>query len=196
MVHEEKPNNIVLEIAKAFGYLSFGAKFIILTPIVFMLVLMITVEMGKNLDESYLQYASARTTMNTPSVVRLSPNSQYLRTGSSFSIFIQLDTNGNNVNAAAITLQYPSSNLEVTQVTINDQIFDVKVNNSFGNGKINIVVGSTTPKSGVLNVATIVFKGIARGDARISFASPTSVLSADTNLNVLGAMRGGKYSIR
>jgi hypothetical protein len=70
------------------------------------------------------------------------------------------------------------------------------VQGSGENGKVTIARGSFQPVSGKLLVATVNFTGAnTSGQATVSFATGTALLSAKTNKNILAGTYGGDYTL-
>jgi hypothetical protein len=125
------------------------------------------------------------------SVLSLSPASQTLTVGQTFTTQVRVNTNGQTVNGVQSDITYPS-NLSVSSITGGD--FDVEAQKTFANGTIHLAYGATVPKSGNLLVATITFKALTAGTASVIFTN-SSVVSNITNTNVLKSSTNASYSI-
>ncbi len=193
MSEERTNHNPLYEIGNSFGRFSFGAKLVILFPLLFALVILTTALQTESRTNSVVDAAN-RTTIPQESLY-LKPSSASFRVGQNLSVTLNLNTM-KGVNATEIELNYPFNYLEVSSVIINNQAFDVTVTNNFGGGRIHLVLGSTKPLTGDITVATINLKALAKGQTRFMFGSPINVLSFDTNLNIPISTINGRFNIR
>lgn len=103
------------------------------------------------------------------STFSLSPASGNIGVGSTLSVQLKVNTQGEQINTVAAYLSYPADKLDVAWVSYNGSAFTIAAPSSSGGGIIKIERGHTGPVSGNVNVATIGFRGKAQGDARVSF---------------------------
>lgn len=219
MADQKSYSEIVDEISNSFGKLSFESKFFSSTLMLFVLVLSVTIlrdqskikkfteavyvpafqQFSKPLMSSYpvgsSDYDTPTATGIGPSVISLISSNKSYTVGDDIDVNLVLNTGDERINAAEIVLDYPQNKLEVKEVRINNQVFDVQVQGEDKNGKVTIIVGSTKPQVGSVNIATVIFEATSKGEADMDFDPATKVLSYDTNLNVLQNTTPIKYNI-
>lgn len=111
----------------------------------------------------------------------ISPANGTVSTGKTISVQVMLDPGGESVNASDGTLSFDSKFLSVDSISRDGSAFSLwTADPSFSNSAGTITFSGGTPSafSASKKVITIVFKGIAKGDAAIAFTKG-SVLAAD-----------------
>lgn len=127
----------------------------------------------------------------------LTPASQSLTLGSNLTVTIT-ENSTDSVNAVQADLTYDSTRLQFSSIDTTTSDFDLIAQNTGGNGKVNIAVGSTTSKTGSRIVAKVTFVTKATGAAAITFDSSCLIIKNDgvnPPSNVLGTSTGGSYTI-
>ena len=115
-----------------------------------------------------------------------SPTSGDLSVGETFFVDVMVHTQGQNVNAVASYVDYPSTLLSVVSLDTSNVPMEFMVEQNYGAGKVQVSGGTPTPGfNGVYRVATIEFQAIAPGDATLSFTSDSAVLLDSDNTNIL-----------
>ncbi len=130
----------------------------------------------------------------------LSPSSGSFLVGSTFTVSIFLNTEGNEINVVWADLKFPPEILQITSPTagtsfISEWILPPNYSNergivSFRGG----VPGGIVTSAGL--VSSITFRAVASGVAKIEFSKESKVLLADgKGTDILTAIRGGEYKI-
>ena len=130
----------------------------------------------------------------------LSPPSGTYTVGTTFSVKIKVNSNGQAINAAEGTLIFNPAEVEVIKISKSDSIFGFWTTEpSFSNSLGNIVFGGGTPDNFTGSSGTIIaitFNAKAVASAQVNFSSG-SVLAADgKGTNVLGNIIGGVYTLK
>jgi len=130
----------------------------------------------------------------------LSPSSGSFLVGSTFSISIFLNSEGNEINVVWADLKFPPEILQITSPTtgssfISEWILPPNYSNergivSFRGG----VPGGIITSAGL--VSSITFRAVASGKAKIEFSKESKVLLNDgKGTDVLVDTRGGEYQV-
>ena len=131
------------------------------------------------------------------STLNLTPSSANIPQGSTLSVQVRLNTQGEGINGVSSYLSYPKDKLDVVSISYGSSAFTIQAEHSYGGGGIRISRGSITGVSGNVKVATIGLKGKSQGTATVSFvngsAAPRTSDSSDS-LNLSGSS-GGTYTI-
>lgn len=128
-----------------------------------------------------------------------SPGTGVYTTGSTFSVRLMLNTQGQAINAAEGSLKFNPNELSVVSLNQAGSIFNLwTVEPTFSNSAGTITFGGGSPSgySGSNGtILTINFRAKGSGPVKVSFGSG-SVLAADgLGTNILDSMNGGSYTI-
>lgn len=118
--------------------------------------------------------------------------------GETFTVKVNINTEGEEVNSADIYLNFNSSLIEAQQITAGS--FFPTVTNDISAGMVYIAAMVDDPassKTGSGEVATITFKALANGSAEISFDCDSSkIVKADVNAtNILVCSKNNKTTL-
>lgn len=123
-------------------------------------------------------------------VLSCTPGTFSLVTGSTIVLDLHEDSGSNPVNAVTLNLNYPADTVELESVDGTGSAFEVQSSNAGGGGTISIVRSSSDSVTGDQRVARLTFKGTNLGMARMSLAGGSSLMSSDTNKDVLATSVG------
>ena len=128
----------------------------------------------------------------------LSPSTASFDVGQTFNVRVEVNPDGESVNAVETALKFDADKLTVTALSKTGSAFSLWTTEpEFLNsaGTINFGGGSPTPFSKTSTILTITFKAKAVGTAEVSFTEG-SVLAADgKGTDVLAAMKKSTYTI-
>ena len=136
----------------------------------------------------------------------VSPNNATVSVGNIISVRVVTNTQGESINNAEATVQFPSDLLEV--VSVNNGGFiqaDFPVQNSFDNtaGTIDYAIAQPngTPINGSGTLLEVVFRAKASGNSPIYFqetqAAPTGILLSDSNgSSIKASLANGGASVQ
>jgi hypothetical protein len=129
----------------------------------------------------------------SPSSFSLSPSSQTVAKGASFTVAINLATAGNNVDTVQIGLNYPSSLLGCASIANGSSFTVVPQADTCSGGNILLQRGRTGGFNTDTTVATITFSALASGTAAVSFNGSTVAYSAGNAVTTTTS--GGSYTV-
>lgn len=127
----------------------------------------------------------------------LSPGSSNVPAGSTLSVNVGINTEGESVNGVSAYLSYPEDLLEVVWISYGSK-FDIAAEGTYGEGSIRISRGSVSGVVGNVTIATIGFRGkSSRGTATVAFiAGSAAARSSDSSDSLnLGESKGGVYTV-
>lgn len=125
----------------------------------------------------------------------LSPSSGTVVNGNTLTVEVRENSGTEPVNAVQANMSYPASLLQFVGIT-SSSAFSVVAQNSGGSGTVQIGRGALPSVTGDQLVATVQFKALASsGAAAISFTGGSSVVSANTNTNIMTSYPGGSFSL-
>lgn len=134
----------------------------------------------------------------------LSPNKGDYKLNEKFSVEILLDTEGEAVDGADVHLNYPSNILEAVKVIPGDlmsQTMMNKINSEDGSIHFSQITDADSyfTSSGQQMLATVVFKSIKEGNAKVDFDF-TAGDTRDSNVaakgnDVLNSVKDGEYKV-
>ncbi|HEU4966496.1 MAG TPA: cohesin domain-containing protein [Candidatus Saccharimonadales bacterium] len=125
----------------------------------------------------------------------LSPSSGTVINGNTLTVDVRENSGTEPVNAVQANMSYPASLLQFVGIT-SSSAFSVAAQNSGGSGTVQIGRGALPSVTGDQLVATVQFKALASsGAAAISFTGGSSVVSANTNANIMTSYPGGSFSL-
>ncbi len=129
----------------------------------------------------------------------LSPKSGIYNIGSTFSVKVMVDTDGEPINVGDGVLDFDPNVLEVENISkvnsiLNAWVVDPTFNNTIG--KIEFQGGTAEEFIGADgNIISITFKALSNAEASVSFSSGAVLASDGRATNLLTAMQGGSYSL-
>lgn len=130
----------------------------------------------------------------------LSPSSGSFLVGSTFSISVFLNTEGNEINVVWAELKFPPEILQVTSPTAGTSFITewiVPPNYSNERGIISFkggIPGGITTSAGL--VSSVTFRGVSSGIAKVEFTEGSRVLLADgKGTDILTTRTNGEYHI-
>ncbi len=126
------------------------------------------------------------------------PTTINVNSGETFTVKVNINTEGEEVNSADIYLNFDANLIEAQQVTAGS--FFPTVTNDISSGSIYIaamVNDPASPKNGIGEIATVTFKALADGSAEISFNCDNSkIVKADVDAtNILVCSRNNKLTL-
>lgn len=125
----------------------------------------------------------------------LSPSSSSVSQGSTLTVTVRVNSD-EPVNAVQANLSYPANLLDFVSIG-STSAFSIVAQSSGGGGSVQIGRGALPAVSGSQSVATVRFRAKTNtGTAAISFAGGSSVVSANSNNNIMTGSSGGNYSLK
>jgi hypothetical protein len=125
----------------------------------------------------------------------LSPAASSVAKGGTLLVGIRENSGGEPVNGVQANLTYPANLLTYTGAT-SSSAFGIVAQTSGGGGSVQIGRGALPAVSGNQLVATLKFKANTdTGVATINFAGGSSVVSANSNQNIMTGSTGGNYTL-
>jgi hypothetical protein len=128
------------------------------------------------------------------------PRSGDFLVGSTFEVPIYINTQNNNINAISLKLQFDSKKLTIVKPSGGKSIFGIWVEPpSYDNTKgvaslVGVIPGGIVTSSGL--IATVTFKALAEGGARVSITDYSSVnLNDGLGSEVVLARNGALYTL-
>jgi hypothetical protein len=126
----------------------------------------------------------------------LSPSSSSVTNGSTITVSIYENSGAEPVNAAKAVISYPASLLDFVSIS-SSSAFAIVATNSGGGGSVQIDRGALPAVSGNQLVASVRFKAKASaGTAAVSLVSGSSVVSANSNTNIVSGLGGANYTLK
>lgn len=128
-------------------------------------------------------------------VLYISPSTSSVNVGATLTVSIRENSYSEPVNAVQANISYPSNLLQFENIG-NSSAFGIVAQNSGGGGSVQIARGALPSVSGDQLVATVQFKALAgSGTAQLSFVGGSSVVSANSNTNIMTSSPGGDYTL-
>ena len=128
----------------------------------------------------------------------LAPSSGSFNSGQTFTAIVQVNPDGDSVNAVEAELSFDNSVLSVVNVSKDGSVFTLwPVEPTFSNtaGTITFGGGHTAPITSRSNLLVVTFRAVTEGSGSVAFDS-ASVLAADgRGTDVLGDAIGGTYTV-
>ena len=126
----------------------------------------------------------------------LSPGSSSIAQGSTLTVSIYENSGDEPVNAVQANLSYPADLLDFVSIS-SSPAFSIGAQNSGGGGGVQIARGALPAVTGNQVVAYVRFKAkTSSGSAAVGFAGGSSVISANSNSNILAGTSGANYSLK
>jgi hypothetical protein len=126
----------------------------------------------------------------------LSPTTKTVRVGQTIDITIKVDSRTTPINAVQANLSFPGNKFACSGITVNDPSWPVTAEKTCSDGLVKIAVGSFTPRTGSVVVATVKLKATATGQAAVTFADGTDVIDSVNNKSVLTSAGRAVYTIK
>jgi hypothetical protein len=130
----------------------------------------------------------------------LSPSSGSFLVGSTFTVSVFINTEGNEINVIQTELKFPPNILQITSPTAGTSLIaEWLTPPSYSNERGTIsyqgaIPGGITTSAGL--VSSITFRAVTSGTAKIEFAEPSKVILNDARgINILTSTINGKYQI-
>jgi hypothetical protein len=131
----------------------------------------------------------------------LSPGGGSFGQGSTFTVQLKLDTQGQPIDTADIFMSFPKDLLDVAYIN-QSSTFQTAAEKSISNGGIHLSLATLDPNSGQLTVAngnvvvaTIGFKSKSLGSTNVGIGSNSVALSHTDGSNKITGVTGGTYNI-
>jgi len=129
----------------------------------------------------------------------LSPSSGSFLVGSTFTVSIFVNTEGNEINLVWADLKFPSDKIQITSPTAGTSFiteWTIPPNYSNEKGIVSFrggIPGGIVTSAGL--VSSITFRVISSGEANIEFGEESKILLNDgKGTNILSVIRDGKYN--
>jgi hypothetical protein len=175
------------------------AKLMLGLLVVLLLIGLAFVLMGKNNSDSEQNNGSSNnTTTDTGGDAKLylKPSSQDVKSGSSITLEVWVDTGDKPVNAVQANLVYPADKFDFHSIDAKDSAFEVQAMSTGGNGKVNIARGHIGDVKGPNLVAKVILVAKSnKGDAQVSFADGSAVVTSTDHKNILKDKTGGSFKV-
>ena len=130
----------------------------------------------------------------------LTPGTGVHQANTTFNVRVELNTQGQSVNAADGTISFNPRELSVVSVNRASSIFNLWVAEpSFSNseGTISFSGGSPAGYTGSRgNIMNITFRALGSGSARVNFTTGSVLANDGRGSNILTSMNGGSYTIQ
>jgi len=135
----------------------------------------------------------------------VSPESQSVNLGNTFTVEVGLNTQNQPVTAVSAYIVFPTELLEIDSIITTNSSFTIQADNIVENNVIKITRGEPTPgvNSSSALMATIYFVAKAQGTAQVVFllpsagAGPSRVIKNDgLGTDILATVIGGIYVIK
>ncbi len=130
--------------------------------------------------------------------VLLSPASGSYTPGQTFTVTVQADPKGQQINAVEANLTFDTTTLSVVSVSKTGSAFSLWTTEpSFSNtaGTITFGGGSPTPFSSRSNLVSITFTAKAAGTGAVNFGDASALAADGRGTDVLAAKTGGSYTV-
>lgn len=130
----------------------------------------------------------------------VSPSKGSYSVGSTFSVNILIDAEGNAINAAQAIISFPSDKLKITRVSKQSSIFSLWVEEPvYSNTKGTISFLGGVPNPGFIGkrgkVIAITFKAKSSGEAKVSFSGEKILANDAFGTDIFSSSKGGTYSL-
>ena len=138
-------------------------------------------------------------TLVQAAVMQVSPSTGVYQAGATFSVDVQIRTNGDSVNAAEGTIKFNPNQLSVVSVGRSSSIFNLwTAEPAFSNsaGTVTFSGGVPSGYSGsVGRVLTVTFRTKGAGASQVSFSNGSVLANDGRGTNILTSMNGGSYTV-
>ncbi|MBU0975181.1 MAG: cohesin domain-containing protein [Patescibacteria group bacterium] len=126
-----------------------------------------------------------------------SPVSTSVSLNGTVSVAIMVNTGGNSVNTVTADFTYPTDTLQIINIDSTNSEFSVEAEEDHTSGTVYITRATSggDSYSGIGEVTTINFRGIAAGTATLTFTGDAVVMDADTSHDILGTASNGTLTV-
>ena len=136
---------------------------------------------------------SATVTVSAPQVppaptIYFNPPSQGYGVGSTITVEVRENSGSAPVNAVQANFSYPADKLTFVSADGSASGFTTQAQSTGGNGTVSLARGVVGNLTGDQLIAKVTFTVSAAGTANLSFTTGTSLVSASTNLNIIGSL--------
>lgn len=133
---------------------------------------------------------------DTGSTLALAPSSETGAVGTTFSLGATLNTNADSVSAAALSLTYDPTAVQIVSFTPGTVLTVQLIPETHENGTISVTLGAqpSSPYKGADIVGTWQIKILAAKQSSISFASTTQVAAVGKTTNALITATGASIT--
>ncbi len=132
-------------------------------------------------------------------VMQVSPSTGVYQAGATFSVDVQIRTNGESVNAAEGTLKFNPNQLSVVAVNRNSSIFNLwTAEPAFSNSAGTVTFSGGVPSGfagSVGRIVTVTFRTKGAGASQVSFSNGSVLANDGRGTNILTSMNGGSYTV-
>jgi cytoskeletal protein RodZ len=126
----------------------------------------------------------------------LKPSNEQVNAGSSVTFEVWVDTGDKPVNAVQANLTYPVDKFDFSSISANGSAFEIQAVSTGANGKISIARGHIGDLKGPNLVAKVVLTAkSSKGDAQVSFAADSAVVTSTDHKNILKDKTGSTFKI-
>ena len=140
------------------------------------------------------------TTAVEAATISLSPSTGVYTSNSTFSVRVNVNSDGKPINASEGTISFNPKELSVVSVSRGSSIFNLWVTEpTFSNsaGTISFSGGLPSGFTGSAgNIMSITFRAVGSGTAKANFSSGSVLANDGKGTNVLTSMNGGTYTIQ
>ena len=128
----------------------------------------------------------------------LTPSSGTHVLGSTFTVTVKVNSDGESINAAEGTLVYDTARLDVVSISKGGSIFNLWTADPKDTGS-SIGFGGGIPRPGYTGAGgtlfSVTFKAVKPDGAQISFSSGAVLANDGKGTNILASMGSGRYTI-
>ena len=118
-------------------------------------------------------------------VLHETPTSGGTSAGATVTVSVAMTVSGDSVNAVEADVTYAVSQMKFVSAKVDTTVWGITASKSGAAGKVRIGVGSTTPRTGTVQIATVTFTALKTGSYRFGIGQTSSVISATTNTELL-----------
>lgn len=140
---------------------------------------------------SIFSYASA-------AEVQMSPSTGSYSSGQSFTVTVQVNPQGQSVNAVEASITFDNTKLSVVNVAKTGSVFSLWTTEpTFSNtaGTIEFGGGSPTPFSSQSTLLTVTFRAVAEGDANVNITSASALAADGLGTDVYSGALNATYAV-
>ncbi len=128
--------------------------------------------------------------------ISLTPASARVTNGSEITLDVRVNTQNQPINAAQASLIYDASKLEFVRIDSSGSVLDMKLIETGGSGKVEIVQGTAQKYAGQGLLAKVVFKALSnKGKTKVEFTNDSALAHAETNTNILQQMVAAELTL-
>lgn len=118
-----------------------------------------------------------------------------MASGSTWSVQIRVNSQGQAVNAVASNFTYPTGVLTFSSINAAGSAFNIDASSTGGSGMVSVTRGASgTAPSGDLLVATVNFAVVGSGAAALNFQSGSLLFESAGSTDILSTKTNGSYN--